>query len=238
MSPALLEVRDLEVAYSNAAIIRKVSLEVGESESVGILGANGAGKTTLLRTISGLKRAAHGQIRFDGSLIGSLRPHIILRLGLAQVPERRELFPEMTVLENLEMGGYRAPSASARRDGIEKAFHYFPRLKERRSQQAGTLSGGEQQMLAIARALVIQPRLLMLDEPSIGLSPLILASVFEILDQLHKDGLSLLVVEQNASMTLRHVNRAYVLQTGSLVAHGTSEELLGSDDIRRTYLGG
>ncbi|MDF3006006.1 MAG: branched-chain amino acid transporter ATP-binding protein [Oscillospiraceae bacterium] len=233
----LLQVEDINVFYGSIHAIKGVSFSVNEGEIVTLIGANGAGKSTVLNTISGLLRSKTGSIHFNGENISTVEPHKILQRGLAQVPEGRRIFLQMSVQENLEMGAYTQPSAGVAAD-IERVYAQFPRLKERRKQVSGTLSGGEQQMLAMGRALMSHPRLLMLDEPSMGLAPLLVEQIFEIITQLHKDGTTVLLVEQNAQMALSIADRAYVLETGRIGLSGTGAELIQSDSVRRAYLGG
>ncbi len=231
----LLELSGLEVRYGNIRALRGVDLEVREGEIVTLLGANGAGKTTTLRTISGLLRPTGGSVVFDGHRIQTLRPDRIVSMGISHVPEGRRIFPRMSVEENLEMGAYqRRGSITAERD---KVFALFPVLKERRRQYGGTLSGGEQQMLAIGRALMSRPRLLLLDEPSMGLAPMIVTQIFQILGDIRSEGTTLLLVEQNAAQALGVANRGYVLETGEIVTSGTAQMLLGDERVRAAYLG-
>ena len=234
---SMLKVDNINVYYGAIHAIKGISFHVEEGEVVTLIGANGAGKSTTLQTISGLLRSRTGSVEFMGENISRLPPHKILERGLAQVPEGRRIFLQMTVMENLEMGAY------TRRDGsqaaeLEKVFDQFPRLAERRKQIAGTLSGGEQQMLAIGRALMSQPKLLMLDEPSMGLAPILVEQIFDIIRRLHDKGTTILLVEQNAQMALSVADRAYVLETGSISLSGTGAELLESDEVRKAYLGG
>lgn len=233
----LLQVEDINVFYGSIHAIKGVSFSVDEGEIVTLIGANGAGKSTVLNTVSGLLRSKTGAIHFNGENISAVEPHKILQRGLSQVPEGRRVFLQMSVQENLEMGAYTQPSAGVA-DDIERVYQQFPRLKERRKQVSGTLSGGEQQMLAIGRALMSHPKLLMLDEPSMGLAPLLVEQIFEIITQLHKDGTTVLLVEQNAQMALSIADRAYVLETGKIGISGTGAELIQSDSVRRAYLGG
>jgi len=232
----MLTINNINVYYDAIHAIKGVSVEVNEGEIVTLIGANGAGKSTILQTISGLLRSKTGDITFMGESISGTAPYKIVERGLAHVPEGRRIFQQMTVLENLEMGAYTQPKKLEA--GIENAFKHFPRLKERRKQIAGTLSGGEQQMLAIGRALMSEPKLLMLDEPSMGLAPILVEQIFEIIEQLHNEGSTILLVEQNARMALSVADRAYVLETGRISITGTGAELAQSDEIRRAYLGG
>ena len=233
----MLTVNNANVYYGAIHAIKGVSLEVNEGEVVTLIGANGAGKSTVLKTISGLLRSKTGDIAFMGEQISTVAPHKIVERGLAHVPEGRRIFLQMTVQENLEMGAY-TQSGSADEAELDKIFALFPRLLERRKQIAGTLSGGEQQMLAMGRALMSKPKLLMLDEPSMGLAPILVEQIFDIIRELHDAGTTILLVEQNAQMALSVADRAYVLETGGIVLHGTGEELIRSDEIRKAYLGG
>ncbi len=233
----LLEVKDIQVYYGAIHAIKGVSFEVNEGEIVTLIGANGAGKTTTLDTIAGLLRSRGGDIVFQGESIVHKAPHLIVKDGLALVPEGRRVFAQMTVEENLEMGAFtRANSTVA--PGLEKVYELFPRLKERRRQVAGTLSGGEQQMLAMGRALMSAPKLMMLDEPSMGLAPILVEQVFDIIQSLHKAGTTILLVEQNAQMALSIADRAYVLENGKVSLSGTGEELAKSEQVQKAYLGG
>jgi branched-chain amino acid transport system ATP-binding protein len=235
----VLEVTDLEVRYGAVAAVKGVSLRVGEGEVVAIIGPNGAGKTSTLRAISGLVPSAGGRIRFDGADISSWKAHRIVTLGLAHAPEGRRLFPQMTVLENLTMGAYRRRSPAASRRTLGEVERLFPRLAERRGQLAGTLSGGEQQMLAIGRALMAEPRLLLLDEPSFGLAPMVVREIARIIGFINRErGVSVLLVEQNARMALGVSSRAYVMETGRLALGGASAELAESRHVKAAYLGG
>ena len=233
----MLKVNDINVYYGSIHAIKGVSFEVKEGEIVTLIGANGAGKSTILKTISGLLRSKTGDIQFMGHSISNVSAHKIVAQGLAHVPEGRRVFLQMSVEENLEMGAYTQSAAAAQEDK-EKVFDQFPRLKERRKQVAGTLSGGEQQMLAMGRALMSRPKLLMLDEPSMGLAPILVEQIFEIIQRLHKAGTTILLVEQNAQMALSVADRAYVLETGKISLSGTGAELAASDQVRKAYLGG
>lgn len=233
----ILKVDNINVYYGAIHAIKDVSFEVNEGEIVTLIGANGAGKSTSLQTISGLLRSKTGAIEFRGENISRLLPHRIVEKGLAQVPEGRHIFLQMSVRENLEMGAYTA-SPSGLDGDIEEVYGRFPRLKERRKQIAGTLSGGEQQMLAIGRALMSRPKLLMLDEPSMGLAPILVEQIFDIIRELHKSGTTILLVEQNAQMALSVADRAYVMETGSITLSGTGAELAASDRVQKAYLGG
>ena len=232
----MLKVEDIHVYYGAIHAIKGVSFEVGEGEIVALIGANGAGKSTILKTVSGLMHPRSGNISFCGDDIAHMDAYKLLRHGLAHVPEGRRIFQQMTVQDNLEMGAYIRKEVN--KDDLEKVFNYFPRLKERRKQIAGTLSGGEQQMLAMSRALMSRPKLMMLDEPSMGLAPILIDQIFEIIKQLHKDGTTVLLVEQNASKALEIADRAYVLETGKVILSGTGKELAQSDDVKKAYLGG
>ena len=233
----MLSVKDLEVYYGSIHAIKKVSFEVREGEIVTLIGANGAGKTTTLHAISGLVKAKSGELDFCGSNLRSMEAHRIIRLGLAQVPEGRRIFASMTVQENLEMGAYiRRDSANIQKD-FDRIFERLPRLKERRRQIAGTLSGGEQQMLAIGRALMSNPKMLLLDEPSMGLSPLLVNEIFSIIRDVNQSGMTVLLVEQNAKQALEIANRAYVLETGTISMSGTASDLAADPKVRAAYLG-
>ena len=233
----MLNVQDINVYYGNIHAIKDVSFRVEDGEIVTLIGANGAGKSTTLQTISGLLRSKTGSVEFCGENISRLPPHRIVERGLAQVPEGRRIFLQMTVQENLEMGAFTQNGSSVDAD-LENVYGQFPRLKERRRQVAGTLSGGEQQMLAIGRALMSHPRLLMLDEPSMGLAPILVEQIFEIIRSLHQGGTTILLVEQNAQMALSVADRAYVMETGCITLSGTGKELAESDAVRKAYLGG
>jgi branched-chain amino acid transport system ATP-binding protein len=233
---ALLEVRGLHAGYGAVEVLRGIDLEVGEGEAVALLGSNGAGKSTLNNVMSGIFPAWSGRVGFDGADLTNAHYRDVVKAGLIQVPEGRRIFPNLTVLENLELGAFtRAREHRAR--NLERAFVLFPRLKERSGQTAGTLSGGEQQMLAIGRGLMAQPRLLILDEPSLGLSPLLVEELFALIRQLRDDGLAVLLVEQNVGQSLEVVDRAYVLENGAIRFAGLPSQLLGSDELRRAYLG-
>jgi len=233
----LLKVEDINVYYGAIHAIKGVSFHVDEGEIVTLIGANGAGKSTTLQTVSGLLHSKTGSITFAGQSIGSVPAHRLVERGLAQVPEGRRIFLQMTVEENLEMGAYTQPAANTAAS-LERVYEQFPRLKERQRQIAGTLSGGEQQMLAMGRALMSKPKLLMLDEPSMGLAPILVEQIFQIIRDLHKAGTTILLVEQNAQMALSVADRAYVLETGKITLTGTGEELIHSDEVRKAYLGG
>ena len=233
----MLNVQDINVYYGNIHAIKDVSFRVEDGEIVTLIGANGAGKSTTLKTISGLLRTRTGEIAFDGQDIRSTAPHRIVEMGLAHVPEGRRVFLSMTVEENLEMGAFTRPVTGVAAS-LSDVYKRFPRLQERRRQVAGTLSGGEQQMLAMGRALMSRPRLLMLDEPSMGLAPILVEQVFDIIRELHEAGTTSLLVEQNARMALSIADRGYVLETGSVVLEGTGAELMQSDAVKKAYLGG
>jgi branched-chain amino acid transport system ATP-binding protein len=235
LGDVLLDVVDLQVRYGAIAAIKGISFHVQEGEIVALLGANGAGKTTTQKTVSGMLRPAAGSITFAGERIDGIPPHELINLGICHVPEGRHVFPRMTVAENLSMGAFRFRNLDE--DLLAHVLDLFPRLKERYTQQAGTLSGGEQQMLAIGRALMGKPRLLLLDEPSMGLAPLIVEQIFEIVRGINADGVSILLVEQNARQALSLADRGYVLETGELVLAGTGRDLLADDRIRAAYLG-
>ena len=235
----LLEVNDLHVFYGRIEAIKGISFSVGEGEIVTLIGANGAGKTTTMRTISGVRPVAQGSIKFEGQDITKMAPHDRVKLGICQAPEGRGIFPGMTVRENLDMGTYvRGGNAAEKAADLEHVFHLFPRLQERITQLGGTLSGGEQQMLAIGRALMSRPRLLLLDEPSMGLAPMLIAQIFEIIKQINSEGISVLLVEQNATQALRTARRGYVLETGHVVKEGSGQLLLDDPAVRAAYLGG
>ncbi len=232
----MLRVDSLDVAYGEIRALKGVGLEVGRGEIVTILGNNGAGKTTTLKTISGLLRPLRGTITLEADPLVGVPPHEIVRRGVAHVPEGRRIFNRLTVRENLMMGAYRRTDGGIAAD-LERVFTLFPRLKERRTQVAGTLSGGEQQMLAIARALMANPRLLLLDEPSMGLAPVLVEQIFHTIADINGQGMTILLVEQNAAMALSIAHRGYVLETGSVALAGTAAELSGNADVRRAYLG-
>ena len=233
----ILKVDNINVYYGAIHAIKGISFEVNEGEIVTLIGANGAGKSTTLQTVSGLLRSRTGSIEFNGENISHVPAHKLVYKGLAQVPEGRRIFLQMSVEENLEMGAFTQKSAGIDAD-IESVYEQFPRLRERKKQIAGTLSGGEQQMLAMGRALMSHPKLLMLDEPSMGLAPLLVEQIFEIIKNLNKQGSTILLVEQNAQMALSVAHRGYVLETGKIVTTGTGEELIRSPEIKKAYLGG
>ena len=233
---SLLHIKDLKVSYGGIEALKGISLDVEKGQIVALIGANGAGKSTTLRAISGLIPRSQGTITYDGQVISGMTPQRIVSEGICMVPEGRRVFPNLTVLENLRIGAY------LRKDDIqadlEHVYDLFPRLKERAWQLAGTLSGGEQQMLAVGRALMMRPKLLMMDEPSMGLAPILVEQIFDIIKELHKAGTTILLVEQNAEMALKVADRAYVLETGSVSMSGTGAELATSDAIKKAYLGG
>jgi branched-chain amino acid transport system ATP-binding protein len=234
---SLLELRGVEVAYGDLPALRGVSVSLDAGETLSVVGANGAGKTTMLRVISGLMRPRAGQIRLDGERLDGLPSHAIVGRGVVQVPEGRKIFPSLTVLENLELGSYVAAAKTRRREGLERVFGLFPRLKERERQAAGTMSGGEQQMLAIGRALMARPRVLMLDEPSLGLAPMMVREIFRIIGEINRLGTTVLLVEQNTRQALALSRRGYVLENGRVVLEGSGAELLGNEHVKRAYLG-
>jgi len=235
---AMLEIKNLNVHYGVIHALKGISLTVNEGEIVTLIGANGAGKTTTLRTISGLIKPSSGQVLLDGKDITNVPASDKVELGISQVPEGRRIFPEMTVFENLELGAFlRKDKAEIKKD-IEQVYELFPILKDRKKQTAGTLSGGEQQMLAMGRALMSRPRILLLDEPSMGLAPLLVREIFNIITDINKSGTTILLVEQNASMALSIADRAYVLENGSIVMSGSGKELAKSSEIQKAYLGG
>jgi len=234
----LLELKDVRIRYGVIEAVKGISLTVNEGEIVALIGGNGAGKTTTLRAISMVHGPSDGQILFKGEDITSLPSHDVVAKGIIQVPEGRHIFPSMSVYENLEMGSFqKKPSRQQLNEGVEHVFELFPRLKERRSQRGGTLSGGEQQMLAIGRALMSQPKILMLDEPSMGLAPQIVERVFEVIEQVNSEGTPVLLIEQNASMALQAADRGYVIETGEIVLEDDAKKLLGNDEVRKAYLG-
>ena len=232
----MLKVEDMHVYYGAIHAVKGISFEVGEGEIVALIGANGAGKSTVLKTVSGLMHPRSGSITFMGKSIAHTEAHKLVHQGLAHVPEGRRIFLQMSVQENLEMGAFTQKEVS--KEELDKIFELFPRLKERRKQIAGTLSGGEQQMLAMSRALMSKPKLMMLDEPSMGLAPILVDQIFTIIKELHKAGTTILLVEQNASKALEIADRAYVLETGSITLSGTGSELAHSSEVQKAYLGG
>lgn len=233
----MLSVSNLNVSYGAIHAIRNVSMEVNDGEIVSLIGANGAGKTTILHTITGLKAAASGDIMYDGTDLRKIAPHQIITLGLAHSPEGRHVFARMSVAENLQLGAYTRKDASGIAGRMDQVFKRFPRLKERYRQPAGTLSGGEQQMLAIGRALMSDPKLLLLDEPSMGLAPILVKEIFDIVQDVNKSGVTVLLVEQNAKMALSISHRAYVLETGKVRLSGDAASLMEDDNVRKAYLG-
>ena len=232
----MIEFRNVTFSYGEAPVVENLSFSIQKGEAVGLIGANGAGKSTILKTVSGLMHPRSGSIRFCDQDITHVDAYKLLRTGLAHVPEGRRIFLQMTVQENLEMGAYVNKEVS--QADLEMVFNYFPRLKERRKQIAGTLSGGEQQMLAMSRALMSHPKLMMLDEPSMGLAPILVDQIFDIIKELHKAGTTILLVEQNARKALQIADRAYVLETGKITLSGTGAELASSDAVKKAYLGG
>lgn len=234
----MLEIKDLHVYYGAIHALKGISLTVGDGELVSLIGANGAGKTTTLHTISGLLRASSGSVTLDGKDLQAVPANTIIRLGLSHVPEGRHVFAQMTVEENLKMGAYTISDARRVTENMERVYGHFPRLKERRRQMAGTLSGGEQQMLATGRALMTNPRIVLMDEPSMGLSPLLVKEIFAMIQELHESGITILLVEQNAKKALSIADRACVLETGRLVLSGTGAELSQSPEVKKAYLGG
>ena len=234
---SLLELSGVDVAYGDLPALSGVDLVVEPGETLSVVGANGAGKTTLLRTISGLLRPRRGELRFEGEPIDRLACHRIVERGVVHVPEGRKVFGSLTVRENLELGSYTRTAKARRADSLERVFTLFPRLRERAGQAAGTLSGGEQQMLAIGRALMTLPKLLMLDEPSLGLAPLIVKEIFRIIGEINRAGTTVLLVEQNTRQALALSHRGYVLENGRVTLSGSGETLLGNDHVRRAYLG-
>ena len=234
----MLSVKNINVFYGSIHAIRDVSFHVDEGEIVTLIGANGAGKTTTMHAISGLLKLRSGEITYCGQLISKMEAHKIIRLGLAQVPEGRRVFSGLTVQQNLQMGAYtRRDSKDAIQADFDMVYDLLPRLKERRSQPAGTLSGGEQQMLAIGRALMSRPKLIMMDEPSLGLAPIVVQGVFDIIREINKQGVTILLVEQNANMALKAAHRAYVMETGQIILSGTGHELAENEQVKAAYLG-
>ena len=235
---ALLEVRDLEVYYGVIQALKGISFDVNEGEIVTLIGAYGAGKTTTMQSIMGLIPVKHGSVTYEGQIINKVPSHKIVKLGMTQVPEGRHVFQELTVYENLLLGGYIENDKKKIKADIEDVYERFPRLKERSSQIAGTLSGGEQQMLAMGRAIMSHPKLLMLDEPSMGLAPILVDQIFDIIKEFHKQGTTILLVEQNAGKALEVADHAYVLENGQIVLSGTGAELAASEEVKKAYLGG
>ena len=234
----MLRIENVNVSYGSIHALHDISLTVNDGEVVSLIGANGAGKTTTLHTITGLKGATDGVIEYDGKDLRRMDPSHIIRIGMAHVPEGRHVFTQMSVQENLEMGSYIMNDKSQIKKNMDMVYEYFPRLLERKKQLAGTLSGGEQQMLATGRALMSNPRIVLMDEPSMGLSPLLVKEIFHIIKTLHQNGITVLLVEQNAEMALRIADRAYVLESGRITLSGTGAELAQSDSVKKAYLGG
>ncbi|MFP5317081.1 MAG: ABC transporter ATP-binding protein [Acidimicrobiia bacterium] len=236
---ALLELADVHVHYGKVEALKGISLHVGTGEIVALIGGNGAGKTTTLKTISGVRPLSGGSIRFEGADLATVPAHERVRLGICQAPEGRRIFPGMSVLENLEMGAYVRKAKEGGLDAdLDRVFGLFPRLAERRTQSGGTLSGGEQQMLAIGRALMARPKVLLLDEPSMGLAPRLISQIFDIVTEIHQQGTTVLLVEQNAAQALQRSSRAYVLESGRVVKSAAAQALLGDEAVRAAYLGG
>ena len=234
----MLELKDVHSYYSHIHAIKGISLTVPDASLVGIIGANGAGKTTTLRTISGIMKPRSGEVFLDGQPIHNLDSSEIVKLGIAQCPEERKIWPQMDVLEHLELGAYQRKDKGAIQADLERVYKYFPRLEERKNQKAGTLSGGEQQMLAIARALMSAPKIIMFDEPSLGLAPILVEQIGEIIKEIHASGMTVLLVEQNAFLALTLSETCYVLETGEVSVSGPSKDLLLNEDVKRAYLGG
>ncbi len=233
----MLEIRNIDVSYGDVQVIRDVSFRVGECEIVALIGANGAGKSTILKAISGLIRPSEGEILFHGAPIHTRAPHCLIDAGIAHVPEARRLFQEMTVEENLDMGSLRGAARTERPRSKEMVFELFPALMKRRKQSCGTLSGGEQQMVAIARGLMSKPKLIMFDEPSLGLAPILVREIFNVISKIRREGATVLIVEQNVKQTLLVSDRAYVLETGKIVLEGSGESILGNEHVKTAYLG-
>ena len=233
----MLDVKQISAGYGDIQILHQISLNTEKGEMVSVLGANGAGKTTLLLTLSGILRPTEGEIYFLNGRLDGLEPHLIVQKGVVRIPEGRKIFQEMTVLENLELGSYIRTAKRYRKENLSKVFVLFPRLEERKDQFAGTLSGGEQQMLAIGRGLMTLPQILMLDEPSLGLAPLIVMNLFEVIKGINQEGTTILLVEQNMQLALSTVQRGYVLENGKIILEGKSENLLKEDYMRKAYLG-
>lgn len=234
---AMLEIRDLEVYYGMIQAIKGVSFQVNQGEVIALIGANGAGKTTILHTITGLLSPKKGSVIYEGTDITKIPAHKIVSLGMAHVPEGRRVFADLSVYENLKMGAYTRKDKAEIEETLEKVYERFPRLKERKNQMAGTLSGGEQQMLAMGRALMSKPKIILMDEPSMGLSPILVNEIFDIIQEVSKSGTTVLLVEQNAKKALSIADRAYVLETGRIVLDGKAEDLLNDDSIKKAYLG-
>jgi len=233
----MLRVRDIDVSYGDVQVVWKVSFEVHQGEVVALIGANGAGKSTILKTVSGLLSPGKGQVLFEGKPIHNIKPYNLIELGIAHVPEGRRLFADMSVQENLDMGALKGDARDKREDTREMVFNLFPRLRERRKQAAGTLSGGEQQMAAIGRGLMSRPRLLMFDEPSLGLAPMLVREIFNVIENIRREGTTVLIVEQNVKQTLTVADRAYVLENGKVVMEGSGQTLLGDEHVKEAYLG-
>jgi len=233
----ILELQDVHTFYGSIEALKGISITVGEGEIVTLIGANGAGKSTTLRSINGLNHPRQGTIKFQGKDITDESPHNVVKMGISQSPEGRRLFPRMSVIENLEMGAFQRKDRSGISEGLDRAFSLFPRLAERKSQKAGTLSGGEQQMVAMGRALMARPRLLLLDEPSMGLAPLVVERIFEVIREINAQGTTILLVEQNALAALEAAGRGYVMETGRVALSGDAAQLLGDERVQRTYLG-
>lgn len=234
---AMLEVRDLVVNYGSINAIKKISFDVNEGEVIALIGANGADKTTTLHTITGLLRAKSGSVMFEGKELLKTPPHKIVEMGMAHVPEGRRIFQQLTVYKNLTLGAFTRKDKGAIEESLSMVYSKFPRLEERKKQIAGTLSGGEQQMLAMGRALMSRPKIVLMDEPSMGLSPLLVAEVFKIIEEIRKSGTTVLLVEQNAKKALEIADRAYVLETGRIVLSGDAHELMNNDSVKKAYLG-
>ena len=234
---SMLKVTDLSVKYGVIPALRGISFEVNQGEVIALIGANGAGKTTTLHTITGLVEKAGGKVEFEGKDITKMPAHKIVEMGMAHVPEGRRVFPEMTVYQNLMLGAYTRKDAAEKQKSLQEVYGHFPRLKERATQTAGTLSGGEQQMLAMGRALMSRPRIILMDEPSMGLSPIFVSEIFNIIEEVSKEGTPVLLVEQNAKKALSIADRAYVLETGRISLEGPAKDLLQNDEIRKAYLG-
>lgn len=233
----MLDVKQISAGYGDVKILQRVSLKIERGEMVSVLGANGAGKTTLLLTLSGILRLSEGEIYFLNKRIDSLEPHVIVHQGVVRIPEGRKVFPEMSVIENLELGSYIRTAKAHRKENLAKVFTLFPRLEERKHQPAGTLSGGEQQMLAIGRGLMTLPKILMLDEPSLGLAPLIIRNLFEVIKKINQEGTTVILVEQNMQLALSTVQRGYVLENGRIILEGSSVDLLKEEYMKKAYLG-
>ena len=233
----MLRIENLHTYYGYIHALKGISLEVADGEIVALIGSNGAGKTTTLGSIAGLVQSSEGKIFFQNEDVTNIAPHVLVRKGVSLAPEGREVFPALTVEENLRLGAYTRDSKSGIADSFERVYSLFPRLKERTTQHAGTLSGGEQQMLAIGRAIMSQPKLLLLDEPSLGLAPNLVVMIFELIAEINKQGITILLIEQNANMALKVANRAYVLETGSIAMHGPAKELAGDSRVKEAYLG-